>query len=436
MKKISKLTRPEDGSLRAALFLEKPDRKIYPDYYVLVPRPTSFKDITTKLKKGLYTSIEDVETEFALMAHNARMYNLDTSPVFAECESLREEFHLKTAKIREQFDLPPPPPFVVDVTSVIPAPELLDEYGINIAIFTPPGVRPPLPERTRGYIIYNTNGSRPSYSSSNGNSNLNGGSNVNSLMKSQLSSHGAAANNYKNNDNNNYNSNHNDNFINNNSNSNNNNNKNNNKNNGNGDRDRDINSNNYTDNNKLRNSNSSSNLFQHASSSSSSSLFLSSSLDINSSLPTSHSSNNLMSSLNSSNDFQSTPIIDQAIKKKPGSKIKRNSSDKNDSLDLYSPDRKKIRKDVDNGNPRGSGTTGGKEEKLYLSLFIPKKKSGNNSESVDGSSVTSKGERFQSQSQSQSQYTDAKTLNGGVDSVKAGARGSKVKLKGMGRWPV
>jgi hypothetical protein len=43
VKKISKLTRPEDGSLRAALFLEKPDRKIYPDYYMLVPRPTSFK---------------------------------------------------------------------------------------------------------------------------------------------------------------------------------------------------------------------------------------------------------------------------------------------------------------------------------------------------------------------------------------------------------
>lgn len=43
VKKVSKLTRPEDGSLRAALFLDKPDRKIYPDYYVLVPRPTSLK---------------------------------------------------------------------------------------------------------------------------------------------------------------------------------------------------------------------------------------------------------------------------------------------------------------------------------------------------------------------------------------------------------
>lgn len=42
VKEVSKLQR-EDGSLRAALFLEKPDRKIYPDYYLLVPRPIGFK---------------------------------------------------------------------------------------------------------------------------------------------------------------------------------------------------------------------------------------------------------------------------------------------------------------------------------------------------------------------------------------------------------
>ena len=410
MKRISKLTRPEDGSLRAALFLEKPDRKIYPDYYILVPRPTSFKDITTKLKKGLYTSIEDVETEFALMAHNARMYNLDTSPVFAECESLREEFHLKTAKIREQFDLPPPPPFVVDVNSVVPVPEVLDEFGVQIAIFTPPGVRPPLPERTRGYIIYNTNGhkSANSSSSSNLNNNLNtmtnGGNGINDLGRSQSFSN-------KNNDNNN----------------------NNNYNNNNGDRDRgrEINSlstSNRSNPNQLRNVCSTSNLLQHSSSSSSSSS------EMLPSLPSSLSSNNL----SSLNNIQTTPL-DQAIKKKPGSKNKRNSSsERNDSLDVYSPERKKIKKDADSSNSKVNGAPNGKEEKLYLSLFIPKKKSDNNSHSADISSEGARSDRSQAQNrnQNQNQYSDPKIPGVGADSVKAGSRGSKVKLKGMGRWPV
>ena len=407
MKKISKLTRPEDGSLRAALFLEKPDKKIYPDYYILVPRPTSFKDITNKLKKGLYTSIEDVETEFALMAHNARMYNLDTSPVFAECESLREEFHLKTAQIREQFDLPPPPPYVVDANSVIPVPEVLDEYGVQTAIFTPPGVRPPLPERTRGYIIYNTNGHKTVNSSTNNNLNNNSNNNlnvsrngVNGLARSQSQSF-----------------------------SNNNNNNNNNHNNGDRDREREINSLSSSirsNPNQLRNVSSTSNLFQHSSSSSSSSL----NKEIHSSLPSSHSSNNL-SSLSA---IQTTPI-DQAIKKKPGSKNKRNSSsERNDSLDLYSPERKKIKKDTDSNNSKGNSAPSGKEEKLYLSLFIPKKKSENDSDSVDVPSVTARSER--SQSQNQNQYSDPKIPGTGVDSIKAGSRGSKVKLKGMGRWPV
>ena len=321
---------------------------------MLVPRPTSFKvrdttrllrahnghsrgttanlnieitdisiilqDIATKLKKGLYATIEDVETEFALMAHNARMYNLDTSPVFAECESLREEFHLKTAKIREHFNLPDPPPFVVDINLPIPEPVLLDEYGVNIAIFTPPGVRPPLPERTRGYIIYNTGPLKPS----------------SALVKPLPPRNG--------------------------------------------------------DEPEAKSSSSNSNLV----------------------------------ALQQLPSQKSTPV-DQAIKKRPGPKPKRNSSaDALDALDSsYSPEKKKSRKEG----------PGGKEEKLFLSLFIPKKIS-SASNSTDG---------VESVSSSSSNTVGAEKSHN-FDTKGAGARSeggsklapksSKVKLKGMGRWPV
>jgi hypothetical protein len=260
------------------------------------------------------------------MAHNARMYNLDTSPVFAECESLREEFHLKTAKIREHFNLPGPPPFVVDISLPIPEPVLLDEYGVNIAIFTPPGVRPPLPERTRGYIIYNTGPLKPS---------------------SAPVKPSAARN-------------------------------------GNGDEP------------EARSSSSSSNLVA-------------------------------MTQQPQQQPSQKSTPVDQAIKKRPGPKPKRNSSSEAlDALDSsYSPERKKSRKDG----------PGGKEEKLYLSLFIPKKiSSASNStdgvESVSSSSSHTVGAE-------KSQNFDPKGAGPGSDSgSKPASKSSKVKLKGMGRWPV
>ena len=300
------------------------------------------------MKKGLYTTIEDVETEFALMAHNARMYNLDTSPVFAECESLREEFHLKTAKIREHFELPDPPPFVVDLNQSIPTPVLLDEHGVNIAIFTPPGVRPPLPERSRGYIIYNMGLVKPSTVA------------LKTPTPALINSSGSSS----------------------------------------------------------------------SSSSSSSSGYKNNGNDVGA---RTSSSSNLVAQQQqqqqqqSGSKQQSTPQ-DQTIKKRPGPKPKRTaSSDAIDAMDeSYSPDRKKSKKDPVTG-PGPGGGGGGKEEKLYLSLFIPKKPS-SASNSTDGVESVS----------SSSSYTERpdKSQNQGPESKGPLPRGSKVKLKGMGRWPV
>jgi len=91
--------RKDDGSFLASLFVDKPPRQYYPDYYVLIPQPISLKNISNKLKKLEYEYFEQIALDFALMSHNARVYNLDTSPVFKDCETIRSEFHRRSSHL-------------------------------------------------------------------------------------------------------------------------------------------------------------------------------------------------------------------------------------------------------------------------------------------------------------------------------------------------
>ena len=107
----------EDGSLLAAIFVDKPPKSIYPDYYQLIQQPIALKQIAQKLRKCDYAYFEEVELDFALMCHNARTYNLDTSPVYSDCETLRREFYIRSASVLRRFGVPavdgcpPLPPF-------------------------------------------------------------------------------------------------------------------------------------------------------------------------------------------------------------------------------------------------------------------------------------------------------------------------------------
>lgn len=91
--------RKDDGSFLASLFVDKPPRQYYPDYYILIPHPISLKNISNKLKKLEYDYFEQIALDFALMSHNARVYNLDTSPIFRDCETIRSEFHRRSSHL-------------------------------------------------------------------------------------------------------------------------------------------------------------------------------------------------------------------------------------------------------------------------------------------------------------------------------------------------
>lgn len=64
-----------------ALFLEKPSRKDYPDYYKLVLEPIDMKMIGKKIEHDKYCSVPDMLEDFNLMFNNARHYNEPGSEV-------------------------------------------------------------------------------------------------------------------------------------------------------------------------------------------------------------------------------------------------------------------------------------------------------------------------------------------------------------------
>lgn len=97
VQEIQKL-RTEDGNLLAGLFLEKPSKALYPDYYVLIETPISLKEISKRLKQGGYDYFEEVELDFALMSHNARTFNTAQSAVFHCAEAIRREFYSRASR--------------------------------------------------------------------------------------------------------------------------------------------------------------------------------------------------------------------------------------------------------------------------------------------------------------------------------------------------
>jgi len=85
----------------AELFLILPNKNIYPDYYDIVTSPISLDCILKKIKQGGFSStLEQVENDFALMSQNARLYNLDSSPVFGNAEALRQVFYERQDRLK------------------------------------------------------------------------------------------------------------------------------------------------------------------------------------------------------------------------------------------------------------------------------------------------------------------------------------------------
>lgn len=73
------------------LFMVKPSKKDYPDYYKIILEPMDLKTIEHNIRSEKYQSEETLVEDMKLMFRNARHYNEEGSQVGVQRSDLRQD---------------------------------------------------------------------------------------------------------------------------------------------------------------------------------------------------------------------------------------------------------------------------------------------------------------------------------------------------------
>ena len=76
------------GESVARDFKKLPPKRLYPDYYEVIPEPISLSEIRAKQKKDLYSSLYDMLDDINLMCFNAKHYNTSESLIFSNANTI------------------------------------------------------------------------------------------------------------------------------------------------------------------------------------------------------------------------------------------------------------------------------------------------------------------------------------------------------------
>ncbi|CAE6467441.1 unnamed protein product [Rhizoctonia solani] len=88
---VMALTGP-DGHQRCELFKDLPDRKIYPDYYEIIPKPIAMSHMRKRASSGYYRTVAQYRDDWRLMFNNARTYNQEDSWVYQDANEMQKVF--------------------------------------------------------------------------------------------------------------------------------------------------------------------------------------------------------------------------------------------------------------------------------------------------------------------------------------------------------
>ncbi|QSL66664.1 hypothetical protein MERGE_001048 [Pneumocystis wakefieldiae] len=80
----------ETNHSRSEMFLELPNKRIYPDYYMLIKNPIAMNKIKKRLDSSYYTSLDDFKADFYQMFENARTYNEEGSMIYDDANALED----------------------------------------------------------------------------------------------------------------------------------------------------------------------------------------------------------------------------------------------------------------------------------------------------------------------------------------------------------
>lgn len=68
--------------------MEKPSKKLYPDYYEVITEPIDFIEIESKIKAEQYANENELIRDFKLMFGNCRQYNEENSTLYEDANLL------------------------------------------------------------------------------------------------------------------------------------------------------------------------------------------------------------------------------------------------------------------------------------------------------------------------------------------------------------
>ncbi|CAN0103364.1 unnamed protein product [Lampetra fluviatilis] len=102
---------PASGRRLVDLFMVRPSRKDYPDYYKIILEPIDMRNIEQNIRADKYTSQEALMDDFQLMFRNARHYNEEGSQVYNDAvtlEGLIREKLKEMGPLTEEDESPSP----------------------------------------------------------------------------------------------------------------------------------------------------------------------------------------------------------------------------------------------------------------------------------------------------------------------------------------
>ncbi|ONH76753.1 Transcription regulatory protein SNF2 [Pichia kudriavzevii] len=79
------------GRKLCKIFNSKPQRRLYPDYYVIIKNPIAFDTVKRRVNNWTYNTLEEYMFDIHLIFKNARLYNLETSVVYSDSMILESQ---------------------------------------------------------------------------------------------------------------------------------------------------------------------------------------------------------------------------------------------------------------------------------------------------------------------------------------------------------
>nr|XP_034176310.1 LOW QUALITY PROTEIN: protein polybromo-1 [Osmia lignaria] len=98
----------EDGRQPMLMFMEKPSKKLYPDYYQVIAEPIDMLAIEANIKAEKYQSENELIQDFKLMFNNCRQYNEEGSLIYEDANTLERVLMDKVKELGPLPDTPKP----------------------------------------------------------------------------------------------------------------------------------------------------------------------------------------------------------------------------------------------------------------------------------------------------------------------------------------